>query len=83
MPFSHHAHSGQFCGHGENTLEEVVQTAIGKKMQVFALTEHMPREERDLYPEEVLPSLPRYESLLIVPIGQIITYCNHTFSAVP
>ena len=57
MPFSHHSHSGQFCGHGEDTLEEVVQAAIGKKMQVFALTEHMPREERDLYPEEVLLSL--------------------------
>ena len=64
-------------------MEEVVQTAIGKKMQVFALTEHMPREERDLYPEEVPPSLPRYESLLIVSIGQIITYYSHTFSAVP
>jgi len=53
MPFSHHSHSGQFCGHAENTLEEVVQTAIEKKMEVFAMTEHMPREEEDFYPEEV------------------------------
>jgi len=30
-----------------------VQTAIGKKLEVFALTEHMPRDEDDFYPEEV------------------------------
>ena len=53
MPFSHHSHSGQFCHHAKDTLEEVVQTAIAKKMSVLALTEHMPREKRDLYPEEV------------------------------
>ena len=53
MPFSHHSHSGQFCGHAENTLEEVVQTAVSKQMHLYALTEHMPREEEDLYPEEV------------------------------
>lgn len=54
MPFSHHSHSGQFCSHGKNTLEEMVQGAIKRKMQVFALTEHMPREQGDLYPEEVI-----------------------------
>jgi histidinol-phosphatase (PHP family) len=53
MPFSHHSHSGQFCGHAEDRLEEIVQTAIGKKLEVFALTEHMPRDEDDFYPEEV------------------------------
>lgn len=54
MPFSHHSHSGQFCpGHARNTLEEMVQTAIAKKMQVFAVTEHMPRHDEDRYPEEV------------------------------
>lgn len=57
MPFSHHSHSGQFCGHATNTLEEVVQKAIALKMQVFALTEHMPRDQdEDLYPEEVGPN---------------------------
>ena len=54
MPFSHHSHSGQFCGHAENTLEEVVQTAVSKQMHLYALTEHMPREEEDLYPEEAI-----------------------------
>lgn len=52
MPFSHHSHSGQFCGHAANTLEEVVQQAISKGMTTFCLTEHMPREEADFYPEE-------------------------------
>lgn len=54
MPFSHHSHSGQFCpGHAKNSLEEVIQTAIAKKFRVFCLTEHMPRTQEDLYPEEV------------------------------
>ncbi|QDS69776.1 hypothetical protein FKW77_010306 [Venturia effusa] len=53
MPFSHHSHSGQFCGHAKGTLEEMVQTAIGRKMKVFALTEHMPRHVEDFYPEEI------------------------------
>ena len=54
MPFSHHSHSGQFCeGHAENLLEEVIQLAIAKRIQVFALTEHMPRHDEDAYPEEI------------------------------
>ncbi|KAL1588215.1 hypothetical protein WHR41_02906 [Cladosporium halotolerans] len=53
MPFSHHSHSGQFCGHAANTLEEVVQSALSKGMSTFCLTEHMPREAADFYPEEV------------------------------
>ncbi|KAI9663025.1 MAG: histidinolphosphatase [Bathelium mastoideum] len=53
MPFSHHSHSGQFCpDHAKDTLEDVVRMAISKNMQVFALTEHMPRGELDLYPGE-------------------------------
>lgn len=54
MPFSHHSHSGQFCGHGENLLEDIVKVAIKKSMELYILTEHMPREEEDLYPEEVM-----------------------------
>lgn len=52
MPFSHHSHSGQFCGHARNTLEEVVQTAISLGMTTLCLTEHMGRGEEDFYPEE-------------------------------
>lgn len=53
MPFSHHSHSGQFCdGHARDSLEHIILTAISKGMQVFALTEHMPRHDVDRYPEE-------------------------------
>lgn len=51
---SHHSHSGQFCSHAQNTLEQVIQTAISKQMSTFVLTEHMPRDQDcDVYPEEV------------------------------
>ncbi|KAL1961449.1 hypothetical protein VTO42DRAFT_177 [Malbranchea cinnamomea] len=64
MPFSHHSHSGQFCpGHAKDSLEEVIQTAIQQGMRVFCLTEHMPRESIDLYPEEIEANA-TYESLL-------------------
>ena len=53
MPFSHHSHSGQFCGHAKDTLEDVVHAAISRNLRTFALTEHMPRLDEDLYPEEV------------------------------
>jgi histidinol-phosphatase (PHP family) len=53
MPFSHHSHSGQFCGHAANTLEEVVLKAISLGMTTFCMTEHMAREEIDFYPEEM------------------------------
>ncbi|KAK0638059.1 putative histidinol-phosphatase [Lasiodiplodia hormozganensis] len=56
MPFSHHSHSGQFCAHAKGTLEEMVQAAIAKGFHTFALTEHIPRGDGDLYPEETLDS---------------------------
>jgi histidinol-phosphatase (PHP family) len=58
MPFSHHSHSGEFCeGHAKDKLEDIVNEVIRQKAEVFALTEHMPRDQRaDLYPEEVLTS---------------------------
>ncbi|KAK3686997.1 hypothetical protein LTR37_019249 [Vermiconidia calcicola] len=52
MPFSHHSHSGQFCGHATNTLEEVVRDAIRKGMTTFCMTEHIHRERLDFYPRE-------------------------------
>ena len=53
MPFSHHSHSGQFCKHAKDSLEEVIQAAIAKGMKTYCLTEHMPRDVEDFYPEEV------------------------------
>lgn len=54
MPFSHHSHSGEFCpGHAQDSLEDMIKTAISKQFRVFALTEHMPRHDQDRYPEEI------------------------------
>jgi hypothetical protein len=55
MAFSMHSHSGQFCpSHAKDSLEEIIQTAISRGMQTFALTEHMPRDsDDDMYPDEV------------------------------
>jgi len=52
MPYSHHSHSGQFCDHAQNTLEEMIQAAIAKGFHTFALTEHIPRAREDFYPGE-------------------------------
>ena len=64
MPFSHHSHSGEFCGHATNTLEEVVKVAIQKGMTTFCMTEHIPRARVDFYPKEELDHTP--ESLEVL-----------------
>lgn len=56
MPFSHHSHSGQFCNHAKDSLEEVVKYAISRGFKSFALTEHIPRRVEDMYPGEVCVS---------------------------
>jgi len=49
----HGGHSGQFCNHAENSLEEVVQTYISKGFVWVGLTEHLPPvDDAFLYPEE-------------------------------
>ncbi len=58
MPFSPHSHSGQFCGHATDTLEEVIQDTISKGMTTFCMTEHTPRERIDFYPGEELIHTP-------------------------
>lgn len=52
MPFTHHCHSGQFCNHATDSLEDVVKTAIARHMSTITLTEHIPRGDEDLYPGE-------------------------------
>ncbi|OJD23645.1 hypothetical protein ACJ73_04997 [Blastomyces percursus] len=78
MPFSHHSHSGQFCeGHAKNSLEDVIRTAIAKKMSVFALSEHMPREEQDFYPEEVRRDMPDAERRkTAIQTMEVLQACN-------
>ncbi|MCJ1307000.1 histidinolphosphatase [Agyrium rufum] len=54
MPFSTHSHSGEFCeGHAKNSLREIIDRAVELQMSTLALTEHMPRDAVDFYPEEI------------------------------
>ena len=71
MPHSHHSHSGQFCRHAENSLEEVVVEALRQGFEVYGLSEHAPRWRLvDLFPEEVhdFPSSERPFELIDVPV---------------
>ncbi|KAK3069364.1 hypothetical protein LTR53_012351 [Teratosphaeriaceae sp. CCFEE 6253] len=52
MPWTHHAHSGQFCNHATDTLEDVVRAAVARRMSALCLTEHIARGDADLYPGE-------------------------------
>ncbi|CAK7228484.1 hypothetical protein SCUCBS95973_006895 [Sporothrix curviconia] len=53
MAFTMHSHSGQFCGHAVDSLEQVVQRAVTLGFRTLGLSEHMPRAHvDDLYPEE-------------------------------
>jgi histidinol-phosphatase (PHP family) len=56
MPwFSYHGgHSGQFCGHAKDRLEDIVLRAIELGFTHYGLSEHSPRfSSAELYPEEV------------------------------
>jgi histidinol-phosphatase (PHP family) len=49
----HGGHSGQFCNHARDDLEDLIQAYIRKGFAWVGLTEHMPpAEDRFLYPEE-------------------------------
>ncbi len=49
----HGGHSGQFCSHAQNTLEEVIQSYIARQFTWVGITEHMPPTDAQfLYPEE-------------------------------
>ena len=49
----HGGHSGQFCNHASDTLEQVIQAYIDKGFAWVGITEHMPPpSDRFLYPEE-------------------------------
>jgi histidinol-phosphatase (PHP family) len=54
----HGGHSGQFCGHAKDTLEEIVQTYIEQRYPWVGITEHMPPvSDAFLYPEEIKAGL--------------------------
>ncbi|MDA8138809.1 MAG: histidinol-phosphatase [Desulfobacteraceae bacterium] len=49
----HGGHSGQFCCHAKDNLEEIVRAYIAKGFAWVGLTEHMPPSDNAfLYPEE-------------------------------
>jgi len=49
----HGGHSGEFCSHAEDSLEEIVSAYIAKGYTWVGLTEHMPPvSDAFLYPEE-------------------------------
>ncbi len=50
----HGGHSGEFCCHAEDPLEEIVRAYIDRGFAWFGVTEHMPPpENRFLYPDEI------------------------------
>ncbi|WP_373498627.1 histidinol-phosphatase [Desulfococcus sp.] len=50
----HGGHSGEFCCHARDTLEEVVLAYIDHGFSWFGVTEHMPPpDNRFLYPDEI------------------------------
>jgi histidinol-phosphatase (PHP family) len=49
----HGGHSGQFCGHAKNSLEEIVLAYIDQGYPWVGITEHMPPvSDEFVYPEE-------------------------------
>ena len=49
----HGGHSGHYCNHAKDSLEEVIQAYIEKGFAWVGITEHMPpAADRFLYPEE-------------------------------
>ena len=54
----HGGHSGEFCGHAEDTLEEIVRAYIAHGYTWVGITEHMPPERDALsYPDELAAGL--------------------------
>ncbi len=49
----HGGHSGQFCHHATNTLEEIIQQYIAKQFPWVGITEHAPGIRQELlYPDQ-------------------------------
>lgn len=50
----HGGHSGQFCTHAKNSLDEVIQAYIDQGFSWVGITEHMPpNSDTMLYPDEL------------------------------
>jgi histidinol-phosphatase (PHP family) len=72
----HGGHSGQFCNHASDTLEEIIQLYIEKQFSWVGITEHTPViiEESLYYPDEKESSLtPR---LILERFGDYMQECR-------
>lgn len=50
----HGGHSGQYCNHAEDQLEEIIKQYISLGFKTVGITEHIPpSEHRFLYPDEI------------------------------
>lgn len=50
----HGCHSGQFCNHAEDTLEDMVKIYVQKKFHAIGITDHMPPPDDSMrYPDEI------------------------------
>lgn len=54
----HGGHSGEFCGHAEDSLEDIIQAYIAHGYAWVGITEHMPPDRDALsYPDELAAGL--------------------------
>ena len=50
----HGGHSGEFCDHAQDSLEDIINAYIAKGFAWVGITEHMPPpEDRFLYPDQI------------------------------
>jgi histidinol-phosphatase (PHP family) len=50
----HGGHSGEFCNHAQDSLEDIVKTYVERGFSWVGITEHMPPASDDfLYPDEI------------------------------
>ncbi len=71
----HGGHSGQFCSHAADSLEEIVQLYIEKQFSWVGITEHTPTISEDLlYPEQIAAGLT--PELLLDRFGEYMLECR-------
>ena len=72
----HGGHSGQFCNHASDTLEEIIQLYIEKQFAWVGITEHTPViiEESLYYPDEKKSSLT--PKLILERFGNYMQECR-------
>lgn len=71
----HGGHSGQFCNHASNTLEEIIKQYIKQGFSWVGIAEHTPaHSEKFLYPDETSRGLS--PELLLTRFAEYIVECR-------